>query len=538
MQVARAFLWEYRRRHTLALIVLAAYLITFLILQATVIGPEYKVKIDPPNGFAFFLILPGVSMFYYMIGAFTYGLTGDLASRESIYPKRMLTLPITTHALAGWPMLFGTITAAVMWVVMAICLRLAGSDYPLPWVWPAMLCALYIAWMQALTWMPYGLAGTRVLAAVLWLFIVDAIVITAFERKVPEPVMIALLAPQFPIAYLVAWIAVARARRGVVPDWAALWRRPAEKVRGLFRRRQSFRSAASAQFWFEWRRSGRALPSMVAIVVPAILAILFIPNNNTRTPGTMVAIFSLLMPPLLAFFSATAFGTPTSFTTTRPLTDSALVAAKLKSTLLSAVLAWLIVLIAIPAAEVWSGAWPNVMNGELQPFIDLFGSSRPLIFGGAFIVLALMLSTWRQLVQNLCVSLTGNPWLIKSTVLIGLIGIMFAGPGLGWFFRNPSAQSKVWNVLPLIMMALVLLKFVAGAIVVSTLHARRVFDDATLIKGAVAWLAGVAVIYAVLAVFFTDVMTPPYLKASIAILLMPLARLSAAPLALEWSRHR
>src|ERR1044072_287870 len=106
MNVARAFLWEYRRRHQLALVVLAVYLLTFLVLQATVIGPAYKVRLDPPNGFAFFLILPGTAMMFSLMGAFTYGMSGAIPARESIYPKRMLALPVTTRALAGWPMFF------------------------------------------------------------------------------------------------------------------------------------------------------------------------------------------------------------------------------------------------------------------------------------------------------------------------------------------------------------------------------------------------------------------------------------------------
>jgi hypothetical protein len=536
MRVARAFLWEYRRRHQLALGVLVVYLIAFLALQRFVLGLEYKVRLNPPNGFAFFVILPGLSMLFYMIGAFTYGLSGDLAARESIFPKRMLTLPITTHALVGWPMLVGSACAVLLWIVIANFLRIAGSDYPLPWIWPALLCAAYIAWMQALSWMPYGIAGVRVVAAVLWLFIVDAIVITAFEKQVPEPTMIAIIAPQLPIAYLLAWLGVARARRGVVPDWSAAWSVPPEVVRAIFRRRRAFRSAAAAQFWFEWRRSGRALPAMVAIVVPAELAILFIPNNNTRTPGIIVALFALLLPPVLAFFSATSFATPTSFVLSRPVSDATLIAAKLKSTLISTVMASLIVAIAIPAAEMWSGASVPVMN-TVQPIIDTFEPDGVLVLV-LFAVIALISWTWRLLVQNLCISLTGNPWLIKSTVLIGLTAMGVIGPGLQWLSRHRDAQAAVWNSLPLIAIALVSVKFVAGAVVMSRLHSSRTLADRALVAWAVAWFGAVVAIYGVLSWLFTDVMMPAYLRASIAVLMMPLAGVGAAPLALAWSRHR
>lgn len=276
---------------------------------------------------------------------------------------------------------------------------------------------------------------------------------------------------------------------------------------------------------------------MVAVVVPAVLAILFIPGNNTRSPALVVAMFALLMPPVLAFFSATTFGTPSPFTLVRPMTDAALINAKLKTTIASTLVSWAIVLIAIPVAEIWSGASVS-LEQTFAPVVDAFGSSRPLIIGAVFIVVMLMLSTWRQLVQNLCISLTGNSWLIKSTVLAGLLIMTIAGPGLQWFFRNGQIQSRVWNALPLIAIGLLTLKFLAGSIVVSRLHARKVFDDRTLVLRAAAWLTGVIVIYISLDAFLADVMTPPYLKASVATLMMPLARLSAAPLALQWSRHR
>ena len=47
----------------------------------------------------------------------------------------------------------------------------------------------------------------------------DAVVILAVQLKVPEPRLVAMLAPQLPLAYLAACFVVARARRGEVPDW-------------------------------------------------------------------------------------------------------------------------------------------------------------------------------------------------------------------------------------------------------------------------------------------------------------------------------
>jgi len=51
---------------------------------------------------------PLTTTFMYCLAVFSYGLSGDLAARQSMYPARMFALPVTTTALAGWPMLYGT----------------------------------------------------------------------------------------------------------------------------------------------------------------------------------------------------------------------------------------------------------------------------------------------------------------------------------------------------------------------------------------------------------------------------------------------
>ena len=53
----------------------------------------------------------------------------------------------------------------------------------------------------------------------LWLGTIDTIAILALHFNARESLMLGILAPQIPLAYLVARFAVARARRGDVPDW-------------------------------------------------------------------------------------------------------------------------------------------------------------------------------------------------------------------------------------------------------------------------------------------------------------------------------
>src|SRR5438034_8954991 len=171
--------------------------------------------------------VPLTTTFVYFLAVFSFGFAGDLAARHSMYPARMFTLPVTDGALVGWPMLYGPAAVAILWLAVRL-FAVWPSRIEIPVIWPALLAAALLAWTQALTWMPYGLPGIRLIVAVLCLAALDTVVLVAIHLKAREPMMLAILAPQLPLAYLVARFAVARARRSDVPDWRGLSRRSGE----------------------------------------------------------------------------------------------------------------------------------------------------------------------------------------------------------------------------------------------------------------------------------------------------------------------
>jgi hypothetical protein len=63
-------------------------------------------------------------------------------------------------------------------------------------------------------------------------------------------------------------------------------------------------------------------------------------------------------------------------------------------------------------------------------------------------------------------------------------------------------------------------------------------SDRLLLAGAALWLAAVATVYSVLLWLFATPIMPRFLLLLIATVTVPLVRLSAAPLALAWNRHR
>lgn len=531
----RAMGWDFSRRGRLAFIALAVYLVAFLVVKWTYLGPEARLRFDPPNGLAAFIMVPSCLTFFFFVGLFTYGLSGDLAARESIFPRRMFALPVRTAALAGWPMLYGLAASAVVWTITVAFARwAAGGDVGLPWVWPGVMMAVWLAWMQALMWLPYGLRNLRVIVAVSWLVVVDAIVLIAVYSGAGEGAMVAILAPQLPLAYLVACHALGRARQGYVPEWRLPFATTASGQRPLAQRR--FASPARAQAWFEWRRHGWTLPWLTGTVVACELLLLFLPGN--QTPGIIFAIlfFVVVTPPLMAAFAAPALGTSTAHAATRPMASSWLVAAKLEMAAWSTAAAWAVLIVLTASALLLSGAMP-VVAWRIGAFLDATEGLR-----GAVLILlllaALIGATWKNLVMSLAIGLAGREWLAKAVVLGAFALLVAAGPLAYAFAGSPAAQSFVWEYLPWLLAGLVCVKISVACWLAIGLHERRVLGDRALLVAAACWLAAVVALYALLEWMAAGPLFPFYFLAAIAVLAVPLTRLSAAPLALAWNRHR
>lgn len=539
---ALAIAWEFRQRHRWGLIAVAGYLLVLATYK--LLEPGRRVTFDDAQSFALAVVVPLTATFMYFLAVFSFGLAGDLAARQSMYPARMFALPVTNAALVGWPMLYGTAAMASLWLATRL-LAAWPSEFDVPVIWPSLLAASLLAWTQALTWMPYALPGLRVIVTVLWLTAIDAVVMVALEFKAPEPVMLAILAPHVPLAYLAARFAVARARRGDVPDWRGISARLGKIADVLPRRRDRFPSAARAQEWFEWRRHGRSLPALVGILLPFELALLFV---FSETP---VIIFEtllgvLLTPPFMAAFVAAtvsksnpqgsdSYGV-TPFIATRPLTSASLIAAKLKVTIWSTLAAWLLVIVAIPLALRLSGTSPVVIDWARQ-LIEAVGTPRAI----AIVLLGFMgfmASTWKQLVQSLYIGMSGREWVVKASVFVALSLLAVIVPLAQWILENRKVMAALWYAIPWIATVLVCFKLSAAAWIAMRLHDSRLLSDRTIVIGAACWDVAVFALYGLLVWLLPTLLFRSYFLALVAILAIPLARLSAAPLALAWNRHR
>jgi hypothetical protein len=537
---ARAFAWEFGQQHRWGMLVIAGYVLFMVITGLLAI--DWALTSDANvERFIGTIVLPLTAAVLYLLAVFSFGLSGDLAARQSMYPPRLFTLPVTTAALAGWPMLFG---AAAM-VVLAQAVRLASwpSEVEPPY-WLLLYAPVLLAWTQVLTWAPYPIRGLRVVAAVALLISIDMIAIVGIELKPREWVMAAVLAPLLPLAWVAAYASVGRARRGDVPDWRGAFA-PLSSLARVVPRREQFASPLSAQMWCEWRQHGWALPVLVAFVLPFALGLPFLDPESSSFVIISLVVVALTPPIMASFVASTArrasprgdeYGLP-PFLATRPLTSAALIAAKLRVCIVSTVITWVLVIAVVPLALSLSNTWPVVIE-RARDLRDLIGLPRAIAVT-VLAVLALVATTWKRLVTSLYVGLSGRPWLVRTHIGVTLALLVAAIPLIQWIGSDTrSIVVRILDAVPVAAAILVALKISAAAWIVIRLDRSRLIEPRVLLATAAAWLAAVLALYAVFAWIAETPIIPRYALLLLAILAIPLTRLSAAPLALASNRHR
>jgi polyhydroxybutyrate depolymerase len=153
--------------------------------------------------------------------------------------------------------------------------------------------------------------------------------------------------------------------------------------------------------------------------------------------------------------------------------------------------------------------------------------------------IALVVSTWKQLVRSLYIGMSGRPWLVKGSVFFFLSLLTLSVFLVARVLARERAFIALWRSLPWLLGALAAAKLLAAGWVVARLRTHRLLSDRALVGGAAAWLLAVTALYGMLAwIAALPASMPRHLLGLIAILVVPFVRLSAAPLALAWNRHR
>lgn len=493
--------------------------------------------------------LCGMFAFLLLFSVFNYT-DSDSAAGLGRFPQRLFTLPVSSLRLVAIPVLTAIVAIELLYLVWAEPLSRGGATSPL---FVAVLLAALMVFYLAVLW-------TCTVAGSLRLVMIGAIAVALFAvgmlpsfPPTPPPLWrseAALAASAVGMAlvtFVLTWAHVARLRAGGGRSRVRLESVVARVADALPARTKPFRSAAAAQFWFEWRGSGVVLPALVTGVVLLVIApVSWLASNDARYTAWLL-IAALATPIVLAIPVGVAFSKPTfwsedlgvpAFVAVRPLSSQDLVAIKLKIATASAVLSWMVVLVFL---AVWLSSWAN-LDRVSRLATQLFqGQSAEAVYGIAVLVpVAGMFLTWRSLVSHLWSGLSGmRPLFITSVVsLVALVtgAVLDAGRFPNWLLRDPArVASVIW-----IIVAAVIAKCVIAV------YAWRGMSQRYQRMYLLVWFAGTASLVALGVVVWGMLrMYPPFdvdgLRSAVillAVLAVPLARVGLAPSSLARNRHR
>jgi hypothetical protein len=566
---ALAMAWELWGRNRAGMRVLIGGVIALALL-----GFVLPRGFDPASGrlrneplFIWSVILFAVAYLYVIsIALYSDVRAGQLFSG---LPARMFTLPVRTSMLVAWPMLYGIGLLVALWLAMTVLIWVpAGADvqwYVLP------LLIVSLVWFQAVCWAVPGSPLTKIIAlCVIFPALKMALEMLALwsaglgymptgnpttlvgrEALIMGRVLTLTIfcAVFIPLAYVVAAWGVARDRRGAYQGRAWLGLMIDHVSSWLPKRRGAFASPERAQLWFEWRKKGLILPLFPACFLLFVTAVM---APFVRLPELLsaVAIVSCLTL-VLAFFVGYGLG-KTSFwggdlalpalQATRPLTSAGLAAAKVHTAALSSLATWLFVFLAVPIWLVLLGHGAELGRHAEACFEVVSGFD--VAAGVALGFVSLFALTWCQLVGGLCLSVTGRPWVVNAAVAFYLVLVAMLIAVNCWAQERPEDFAPIMTALSWGAAGLVGVKLLGAGAALAALHRRRLLEGRLGIALAL-WIVGAACLLTL--VYWLVPLdglplgagrVPALLLALTGILMLPLVRLIAAPLALAWNRVR
>jgi hypothetical protein len=540
-----AFGWMFWRRHRWGHLVVLAYL--FVVGTLSAVLPAYLAPETAPPVFAL-LTLPMAWLGPFLLTTFGLGWDAPIDGRESCFPADLFKLPVRTGALAGWPMAYAAAAVLLLWLAVAwIILRpwMSSLGVDIPFWWPAVLAMAAMAWIQALLWLPFGLPWLRILLMVFLLPGLFAVAQSSVASGASEAVLVGLFAVPVIVAWTICYVGVRHARRGDAPNWEGLFEPFRRLARWLPYHRRPFASAASAQTWFEWRRSGNSLPFMTGLVLPVVLLFLAF-DVNDLIPTAQTLLSALAVPVFVAGMAGvTVTGknpwvkdefAMAPFTATLPMSTGELLAAKLKAAALSTLAAWGLVVVAVPVAVILTGKQAEVEGWWRQAQHQV----HPVKIAAGMVAATTLLfaCTWKQLVDSLFLGLTGRKWVFHSAIVAVMAGIVILGCVGGWIYQHPETHHQFLALLPWLLGLLIVCRLLVAGVALRLGLRRGLLEPRTALRWLTAWVFLGSTLFGLLAyVVPTDLIAVHYLAFAV-LFAMPMVRLTAAPLALAWNRHR
>jgi hypothetical protein len=230
-----------------------------------------------------------------------------------------------------------------------------------------------------------------------------------------------------------------------------------------------------------------------------------------------------------------------SFLATRPLSDGALLRAKLKAAALSTLAGWAVLGIGL---LLWMqlGDHGAEMAKELerlrqQQTVSRFVAALVLLIGSVLVM------TWVQMVGYLSMGLRPRSMrhdaILATAILVLSVSTPFVLLDLGWHLKeSPQSWPYFAELLTWLASGAIGLKSLAAAWSLSRLERNALVPPHVLIGALAAWIALAIGLLVLLRVLIRPEIMPLSGLVLGIVLLLPLTRLALGSLALSWNRHR
>jgi hypothetical protein len=546
---AAALLWEIWRRHRGTVAAIGTLTVAGWLVDVSERGFGSTRSSAEPNPLTSLLAMLS---FLLLCSIFNYTESSD-SHGLGRFPRRLFTLPVSSLKLVAVPMLAGIAAIELLHLAWMEPLSRGGETSSLL---VGVLLGTFMVSYQTVLWTLDSLRSLRlVVIGVIGVTLFGISLFPTLPAVAPrwmrsEAIVVAAVIVVGSFVVVLATAHVARLRAGGVRRLRLLDAVLTGVADALPSRRSTFASPAAAQFWFEWRTSGLALPVLVAGVIVVVIAPLSWLMRGAASETVRLLVGTLATPIIFAIPVGMAFAKPTfwsedlsvpAFVAVRPLRAEDVVAIKAAVAALSVVVSWLVVLAFL---VIWLPLWAHLesLSRLAIQMWAFYGRSVWPVYGiAALVVIAGMFLTWRFMVVRLWSGLSGSRRLfvasVISVVFAAVAGTAFdAGQLPGWILENPRRVTlAVW-----ILAVVVIAKYSLAAYAWRRVSRRYVRQYLPV------WLAGTTCFVALGLVFWgtarigvaSDDYRVPGLLILVALLAVPLARLAVAPSALARNRHR
>ena len=146
--------------------------------------------------------------------------------------------------------------------------------------------------------------------------------------------------------------------------------------------------------------------------------------------------------------------------------------------------------------------------------------------------------TWKPMIANMFFVLAGRNWVwIVGGVVMGWALVTLI-PLACWVYMHPEYHDDLLAAVPWALGSAAALKLLLGACLVRVVIRRHLVETRLMARLLGAWLIIAVCLTCVLRWLVPGGLAPWHLVTCCVVLALPLVRLSLAPLALAWNRHR